>query len=129
MTLYLDSSALVKLVAPEAESPALQAFLERGPEWVSSTLAFVELARASRIRGGSSPRRAELILGRARLLPINDDIVRSAANLEPPRLRSLDAIHLATALVLEPELTAVVTYDTRMQEAAAALGMPVAAPA
>lgn len=65
---------------------------------------------------------------RATLLAIVDDIIRSAASMEPARLRSLDAIHLATALMLEPELTAVVTYDTRMQEAAAALGMPVAAP-
>jgi uncharacterized protein len=68
-------------------------------------------------------------LARIELLPLNDQILSTAAYLDPPSLRTLDALHVATALTLGEELVAVVTYDVRMQEAAAALGMPVAAPA
>lgn len=67
-------------------------------------------------------------LSRIELLPLGDHVISTAAFLDPPALRTLDALHVATALSLGDELTAVVTYDTRMQEAAAALGMPVAAP-
>jgi predicted nucleic acid-binding protein len=118
--LYLDSSALVKLVVREAETAALIAFAGGWPERVSSQLARVEVLRALR-RAAASPssrRRAEDILSRIALIRIDDAVIAAASDLDPADLRSLDAIHLATALSLGPELGAFVTYDRRLLEAA-----------
>src|SRR4051794_5246450 len=106
--LYMDSSALVKLVLPEAESRALVAALEAWPARVSSELAGVEVIRAAR-RASPEPaveRRAEEVMAGIHLLKIDGDVLERAARLEPRTLRSLDAIHLASVLSLGEELGA-----------------------
>jgi hypothetical protein len=128
--LYLDSSALVKLVLPEAESVALLESLKAWPARVSSELARVEVMRAAR-RAAAGPiaeRRVEEILAGLHLLKIDSDILGRASRLGPPTLRSLDAIHLASALSLGDDLGAIAVYDTGLATAAAASGLEVLAP-
>jgi predicted nucleic acid-binding protein len=117
--LYLDSSALVKLVLPEAESAALLESLAAWPERVSSELARVEVMRAAR-RASAGPiaeRRAEEILAGLHLLKIDSDILGRASRLGPPALRSLDAIHLASALSLGVTEKAEVSVGERLRRA------------
>ena len=129
MAVYLDSSALVKLVVREAESAALRRFLRSHPIRVSSALARVEVTRAVRAHGPEAQLRSQAVLSRIRLLRIDDDILSEAAQLDPGILRSLDAIHLASARAFGGEMEGVVTYDARMREAAALLGYEVFVPA
>jgi uncharacterized protein len=123
---FLDSSALVKLVRPEPETEALRRFLTepRRPLLISE-LAVTEVTRAAR-RVGVDPTDAlaecDVVLLRS------EDLVR-ASELEPPALRTLDAIHLATALALGDVLDAFVAYDEQLLAAAARHGLPTAAPA
>ena len=131
MRLYLDASALVKLVQVEAQSEALRRYLRRhrGDEKATSALSRVEVARA--VLGGGSPAvaKARRLLGRVHVVPLDRALLDDAATLGAGDvLRSLDAIHLAAAFRLGPELGAVVTYDERMTRAANALGLPLAAP-
>ena len=128
MAVYLDSSALVKLVLLEAESAALRRYLKQHAERVSSALAKVEVARAVRAQGAPARARADRVLARIRILRIDDDVLTRAADLDPGVLRSLDAIHLASALALGADLEAVVTYDGRMRDAARLLSLEVTAP-
>ena len=130
-TLYLDSSAIVKLVSPEAESVALFEFIRSYDERLSSVLARVEVHRAvGRARGTAAERRrAERILERIALVRIDDAILALASRVLPPDLRSLDAIHLATALSVGDALAGVVTYDDRLARAAGAARLRVFAPA
>jgi len=128
--LYLDSSAIVKLVQTEAESEALTRYL-RGwlnDRQVSSALARVEVVRAVQRGGAAAVSGARRQLGRMTLMPLHRHLLDEAANLGNGGLRSLDAIHLATARRLGAELRAVVTYDVRMQAEASALGLRTAAP-
>ncbi len=128
--LYLDASAIVKLVAPEPETTSLVKTLRSDPEAVSSALARVEVMRTVRRVGGAPGRlsRAEDVLDRIALVPIDEGILHRAASLGPTDLRTLDAIHLATALLLESDIGGVVTYDERLAEAAATVGLAVLAP-
>jgi len=127
---YLDSSALVKLIAQEPETPALVSLLEPRPEVVSSALARVEVLRAvARARGGKRAlERAREVLSRVVLVAMDDPILEAAATLDPVEMRSLDAIHLATALALGAETEAIVSYDARLNAAAVAIGLPVLTP-
>ena len=127
---YFDSSALVKLVAAEPESNALFEFIADKSHLVSSALARVELLRAVKRAGGQEQhkQRAEQVLGGIALLRIDDGILEQAARLEPPALRTLDAVHLATAMVLGGDLVAFVAYDRQLLEAARAQGLEVVAP-
>ncbi|MBA3690101.1 MAG: type II toxin-antitoxin system VapC family toxin [Actinobacteria bacterium] len=125
--LYLDSSAIVKLVAREAGTTELVQTVRADPEVVSSALAWTEVVRAVRRSGGRSAR-AEAVLERIALVPIDDGIIRSASRLFPTTLRTLDAIHLATALSLEADLAALVTYDERLAGAGRRTGLEVRAP-
>ena len=127
---YLDSSAIVKLVVPEPESQALRQYLAAREDRVASGLARVEVLRTLRRARGDTRatlRRAQQVLERIALVAVDEPVLRDAAELEPKRLRSLDAVHLATSLSLDG-LEAVVTYDRRLQEAAAEAGVEVAAP-
>ncbi|MDE2881102.1 MAG: type II toxin-antitoxin system VapC family toxin [Acidobacteriota bacterium] len=128
--LYLDSSAIVKLVLPEVESAALRLELSRDQERCSSALARVEVFRA--VRGANASietlGRAAAVLERIALMPLDDRVLSAAAELDPPGLRSLDSIHLATALSLFG-LSALVAYDQRLLAAAGAAGLPTLAPA
>lgn len=125
---YLDSSALVKLVVTEAESTALRRYLRDRVERVSSALAKVEVIRAVRPHGASAVTRARQVLRRVDIIQLDDELLEDAATLDMSVLRSLDAIHLAAARALGDELQAVVTYDERMAAAAARLGLHVDAP-
>jgi len=129
--LYLDASALVKLVQRETESNALRRFLRRQDDdrRVASALARVEVVRAVAGGGPNAIAHARRQLARVDQVAIDRDLLDAAATLAPgERLRSLDAIHLASAHALGPDLRAVVTYDQRMVAAALALGMVVEAP-
>jgi len=126
--LYLDSSAIVKLVTPEPETKALRELLRSWPERVSSVLARVEVERVARRIGGRAVRRARTALSRVALVELDDEVVQGAAVIEPTELRTLDAIHLATALSLGKDLGAMCAYDARLANAATATGAEVVAP-
>ena len=128
MAIYLDSSAVVKLVVREAESNSLRGFLRDHPVRVSSALARVEVVRAVRSQGSEAQRRANELLGRVRLLRLDDEVLTAAGILAPGVLRSLDAIHLASAAVFGLELQGLVTYDRRMAEAAKLVGITTFTP-
>lgn len=131
MKLYLDSSAIVKLVQREAESNALRRFLRRHRDdrRVTSALARVEVVRAISGGGPAAIGHARRQLARVDEIAIDRDLLDTAATLAPgERLRSLDAIHLASAQALAPDLRAVVTYDQRMAAAGHTLGMTIEAP-
>lgn len=130
MTHYFDSSALVKLVHAEPESPALEQFIDEhaDEEAASSELARTEVVRAVGADGPTAIADAHVVLSRVRQLAVTRDLLDAAADLPYlPPLRSLDAIHVATARTI-PDLRALVTYDDRMREAARALGLPVVSP-
>lgn len=128
---YLDSSAIVKLVTAEVESRALFAFLRPHEDRISSALARVEVHRALRRARGTpaEQRRAEQVLGRIALLRIDDPILTAASQMLPADLRSLDAIHLSTALSASEWIAGIVTYDDRLARAATAAGLQVFGPA
>lgn len=125
---YLDSSAIVKLIVAEPESRALRIWLSERGRRASSAIARVEVLRAVRPSGDAAVERARLSLRRLDLVAVDESILESAARLEPENLRSLDAIHLATALSFGDDLESVVTYDRRMLEGAAALGLTTVSP-
>ena len=127
--LYLDSSALVKLVVAEDESGALLEYLRDRPARTSSALARVEVVRAVRPHGARAIGRARQMLSRISLLRLDDSLLDAAAVLEGDTLRSLDAIHLAAAQTIGGDLAEIVTYDHRMADAATNAGLAVAAPA
>ena len=127
---YLDASAIVKLVAPEPESAALRRFVQRRRQlYVSSALSRTEVARALLHLGPGMARRARDVLAGLELIRVSDRVLAVAGELQPPELRSLDAIHLATARELGSDVDRIVTYDERMARAAKQLGWVVAAPA
>ena len=131
MRLYLDSSALVKLVRRETDSSALRRFLRRhrGDGRVTSALARVEVVRAVAPGGPLAVSHARRQLARLDQISLDPGLLDAAAALAPGTvLRSLDAIHLASAQAIGSELRGVVTYDQRMQAGAVALGMVVEAP-
>jgi uncharacterized protein len=131
--IYLDSCALIKLVVPERESSALIDWLSRQarPHMVTSKLAEVEVPRALR---RNAPRALGLVSGmltRLDRFEINDPVRATAGAYIDPILRSLDAVHLATAenlVASGKHVTAFVTYDKRLAEAASAAGLTVVAP-
>ncbi|HEY7858038.1 MAG TPA: type II toxin-antitoxin system VapC family toxin [Candidatus Nanopelagicales bacterium] len=130
MTTYLDSSAAVKLVVDETESAALRTWLGPSPTQVSSALLKVELLRATVQLDPVHLGNARDTLDNVTLLDVSAEILEDAATLRvDPFLRSLDAIHLASARRLGADLTTLVTYDRRMATAAAQLGLPVESPA
>jgi len=128
---YLDSSALVKLPVREPESGALAEFLRGHSERVSSALSLTEVLRALGRAGFgvAERRRAREILTRVALVDVDRRTLAAAAALDPPALRTLDAIHLATALTLREDLAALVTYDRRLAAAAKRADIEALAPA
>ncbi|MBI4261606.1 MAG: type II toxin-antitoxin system VapC family toxin [Actinobacteria bacterium] len=127
--MYLDSSAIVKLVVREAETGALVDALGPKPPAVSSSLARVEVLRSARRTGMADVvSRAQEVLAGVALLGMDQGVLSRAAELHPVELRTLDAIHLATALTLGGDLEGFVTYDRRLREAASREGLPVLEP-
>lgn len=125
---YVDTSAIVKLAVAEPESGALRRFLSRRQPLVTSALARTEVARALMPSGAEAVARGADVLQRIQVMRINDRVLRDAGSMDPAELRSLDAIHLASARQLGSSLKQIVTYDERMADAATSLGWSVAAP-
>lgn len=130
---YLDASAVVKLATAEPESDALRGWLlERSP-LVTSRVSTVEVARAIARKPESRAARAQAAVHEAftsvSVLELDAAIASRAADVGPPTLRALDAIHLASALAIGDEVTEFVTYDARLADAARAAGLHVIAPA
>jgi predicted nucleic acid-binding protein len=127
---YADTSAVIKLLTEETHSKAFAAFYDAhtDAEWVSSALLRIELTRAvARAMPALLPDARDLLFAFS-CFAIDDDIVEGAMR-EPDRgLCSLDAIHLATARILGPDLDAVVSYDDRLLKAASDAGLPTASP-
>lgn len=114
----------------EAESQQLRDFVSPLTRWTFSVLTRIEATRTLRRRTAPADfaQRLATVLADGDFLPISDPIVESACRLDPPVLRSLDAIHLASALLLGDELEGIVTYDRRLANAARELGVPVFSP-
>ena len=133
-SLYLDSSALVKLARHEKASEALGLWLaEQTPSTedvslVSSALCLTEVMRTARKWGGEVPELAQELLATLTVLPVSQVVLRYAAIVPPTSLRSLDAIHLASAMSLGSSLSAFISYDNQLQDAARDVGLPVVAP-
>jgi uncharacterized protein len=128
--IYFDSSALIKMVHGEAESPTLKEWLldNVGHRHVSSELAKLEVLRACRRHFADVLAHTRAHLATLDVVALTPDILDDAAELTDPGLRSLDAIHLASALAIREELTAVVAYDRRLFEAADAAGLDAVRP-
>ena len=130
--LYLDSSAIVKLILVEPQSAALRTLFASWPSRASSALARVEVPRAVQRATCEDPEASEEtrnVLSGFTLIAITDDLLDIAAHLGPLELRSLDAIHVASALSLGSVLGALVSYDDRLSTAARTAGMHVLSPA
>jgi predicted nucleic acid-binding protein len=127
---YADTSAVIKLLAEESHSRAFAAFYDghTDAEWVSSALLRIELTRVvTRAMPALLPDARDL-LSAFSYIAIDNDVVEGAMN-EPDRgLRSLDAIHLATARILSGDLSAIVSYDDRLLKAAADAGLGTESP-
>jgi predicted nucleic acid-binding protein len=129
---YLDASALVKLATREAESDALRDHLAQYAARITSRLAHIEVTRALVRRGEASAELADDV-GEAfegiSVIELDERVALQAGRLQSASLRSLDAIHLASALSVRDELEALVTYDVRLADAARGAGLTVIAPA
>jgi predicted nucleic acid-binding protein len=125
---YLDSSALIRTIIQEPESRSLMRWLDAKDELVACELVRMEAVRAVRLSDPNAVPRARRAIATLTLIRLDDALYDAAADLQPPSLRSLDAVHLAAALSLGRDLAGVVTYDTRMADAAGALDVLVEAP-
>ena len=125
---YLDSSAIVKLAVREQESDALRRHLGRRRPLISSALARTEVLRALLPGGGAALSAGRRALAHVDLVRVNNRVLGTAGELLPLEVRSLDAVHLATAQHLGSDLHHLVTYDDRMAEAARLLGIRTATP-
>jgi len=129
--IYLDSAAVVKLAHTEPESAALRGWLDEQAEtgWISSVLTEVESFRALARYAPEAVSRLPAVLDQIELIDLDQDIRLLARAVTPTTVRSLDAIHLGTALRSRLSLTSFVTYDKRLLDAAQAAGLPIDAPA
>lgn len=129
MAVYLDTSAFVKLVVRERHSAALRTWInDRDGDIVASDLLRTEALRAAKRHSLPALRRTRELLDGLTLIQVTTDICERAADLDPQILRSLDAIHLATALALGDDLEVVATYDDRLAQACALHGVAAVAP-
>jgi uncharacterized protein len=123
---YIDTSAYVKLPLEEAGHEGLRFELSRWDGYVSSMLLGVEAIRACSRYGSDCAKDARAWLEGVTLLPLDDTVLDVATSLPPANVKTLDALHLATALTVREEIGAFFTYDQRLAEAAADHGLPVA---
>jgi predicted nucleic acid-binding protein len=126
--IYLDSSALITLLAGRLYAAELREFLAARPgmPMATSTVGFIETARTLD-QIGDFPTIMEDLAQQFTEVLLTEE-VRDAAAIVPGRVRTLDAVHIASAQIIGEDLAALVTYDQRMHDAARSLGMPVAAP-
>jgi predicted nucleic acid-binding protein len=129
--IYLDTAAIVKLVHAESESQALRDWLDERADvgWVSSVLAEIESARTLARHAPEAVTRLQLVLDLMDLVELDAGTRILAQTVKPATVRSLDAIHLATALRIHPPITSFVTYDKGLADAAHAAGLTVDLPA
>lgn len=111
--IYLDSSALLKMLFDEGESEALSQWLtsRTGVSKISSELSKIEVVRACRRIDEDVVPSARRLLAGLDLVPISGEAVERAELVGDPTVRNLDAIHLASALQLRSHLSAFFTYD------------------
>ena len=128
--IYLDSAAVVKLVHAEPGSSALRRWLDKRAEtgWISSVLAEIESFRALARYAPEAVSRLPAVLDQIDLIDLDQRIRILARTVQPVTVRSLDAIHLGTALQSRPGLTSFVTYDKRLLDAARIAGLPADSP-
>jgi uncharacterized protein len=131
--LYVDSSAIVKLAVREPETAALEAELMRWPLCATSSITAIEVCRATgrareQQRHVLSSRDVSVLLSTTVEMVLTDRVRQLASTLAPPELRTLDAIHVASALALGVDLAALLTYDVRMRQAAESYRLRVFAP-
>jgi uncharacterized protein len=129
--IYLDSAAVVKLVHAEPESPALRAWLDERAEtgWISSVLVEIESFRALARYAPEAVTRLHPVLDQIYMIDMSSRVRIQALTVRPVTARSLDAIHLGTALTVRRNLTSFLTYDKRLLDAATAAGLPADSPA
>ena len=125
---YLDASAIVKLVIAEAGSVELIDYLRARASSVTSRISQTEVGRAVRRQCDDASVSVDAVLATMTIVEVTPDVARSAGRLQPAELRSLDAIHVATVLLLAGDIDAVVTYDRRLATAAKVAGLPTASP-
>jgi len=125
---YVDASAIVKLLVEEAESTEFLRWFIEAERVATSRVGIIEARRAA-ARREHDPGHRDHVLAAFEVVELDAAVGRRGAALPPPALRTLDAIHLASAQELVPELDAFVTYDDRLAVAAGALGLPVVRPA
>jgi uncharacterized protein len=128
--IYLDAAAVVKLVHAEAETAALRTWLDERTDvgWISSVLVEIESFRALARYAPSAVSALPAVLDQIELVELTPRIRAMAQAIEPATVRSLDAIHLATARDSRSTLTSFVTYDKRLLDAAQTAGLPISAP-
>jgi uncharacterized protein len=128
--IYLDSSALLKLLFEEDESEALASWVSEhvAMPMVTSELAKVEVIRAARRLDVAAVPAARALVSQLDLIRLSSALIDAAADVGGPLLRSLDAIHLASALSIGSDLTAFVAYDDRLVAAAEAAGVDATRP-
>jgi uncharacterized protein len=128
--IYLDSAAVVKLVHAETESAALRGWLGERAEtgWISSVLTEIESFRALARYAPLAVARLPAVLDQIELIGLDPPIRILAQTARPAAVRSLDAIHLGTALHARRAVTSFVTYDKRLLDAALAAGLPADSP-
>jgi predicted nucleic acid-binding protein len=127
---YIDASAFVKLFGAEPESDSVIDLIDSSwPRLVASEILAVEACRAALRAGGDAPAKASRLLRRVVLRPLSPQVRDAACRVGPHGLRSLDAIHLATAISLEEKVGAIFTYDKRLAQASTDAGLRVLAPA
>ncbi|MGW7360039.1 type II toxin-antitoxin system VapC family toxin [Streptomyces sp. NPDC054802] len=129
--IYLDSAAVVKLAHAESESQALRDWLDERADigWTSSVLVEIETSRALARHAPQAVARLHPVLDLIDLIDLDAGVRILAQTVKPATVRSLDAIHLATALRVRTRLTSFVTYGKRLADAARDAGLSVDAPA
>ena len=118
----------MKLPLREPEQEALLGELDEWDGYVSSALLGVEAIRACGRYGERYAEEARSFLADVALLPLDDAVLAEAASIDPAELRSLDALHLATALSIRNEIGTFITYDQRLEKAAIEQGLAVVGP-
>ena len=128
MRCYLDSSALAKLVLRERETTSLREYLKKSTMRLTSAISEVELRRAAARASANADVAARRVLSVVTQVEVTRDVLRGAATVIPTTLKSLDALHLATALLVASDLDVFVTYDPQLGAAAATAGFVVVQP-
>lgn len=127
--IYVDASAIMKLIVEEPESASLAQWMKNeSASLITSIVSTIEVTRVCRRMAPNAMTDSVRMLAEFDIVPVTAVVVDLAASVQPAELRTLDAIHLATALSVRDELTAFVTYDKRLGKAAHAEKLRVAAP-